>query len=240
MDIKAINEKHGVGVKTLDGWYAFAETTEKHSWSDYCKPGDFVDEEVYDYFLDLLPPRSMKNGYLQVGEPADSRCNPKTGRFENTYATFRFARKLDDAEIYQYLGNCFAGGACSVDAYIAHKSLSGYLAASRAPRLLDADGSRERLFCKDGFSISVQAGKEFYCAPREDRADGVFETVELGLPSSVEEDILPYAESKKAPTKSVYPFVPVEVVEAVIRKHGGFFESRMQVVEAGASAEASD
>ena len=118
--------------------------------------------------------------------------------------------------------------------------ISEYLAASRAPRLLDADGSRERLFCKDGFSISVQAGKEFYCAPHEDRADGVFETVELGLPSSVEEDILPYAESKKAPTKSVYPFVPVEVVEAVIRKHGGFFESRMQVVEAGASAEASD
>ena len=55
-------------MKTLKGW----EESGKN-WDDFCKPGELVDEDVYWYFLNILPPRNMGAGYLQVGEPYDSR-----------------------------------------------------------------------------------------------------------------------------------------------------------------------
>ena len=88
-------------IKTIDGW----EKSDKNSWDDYAKPGDLVDESVYYYFLDILPPRSMGHGYLQVGEPFSHRINPKTGKYEATYSTFTGAGN----RLYRYCGNCFAG-----------------------------------------------------------------------------------------------------------------------------------
>ena len=57
-------------IKTLKGW----EESGKN-WDDFCKPGELVDEDIYWYFLNILPPRNMGAGYLQVGEPYDSRLN---------------------------------------------------------------------------------------------------------------------------------------------------------------------
>ena len=94
-------------IKTLKGWHEFAVTNKRNDWHDYCKPGDEIDEEAYDYFLDILPPRTMKRGYFQVGEPYDIVKN-ETGVFEETYSTF--CRRRDGARVrYFYLGNCFAG-----------------------------------------------------------------------------------------------------------------------------------
>ena len=83
---------------------------------------------------------------------------------------------------------------------------------------------RPRVVCNDGFSISVQASQFHYCAPR---ADGKIEYthVELGFPSMVEESILEYAEMDARPTKTVYGYVPVPVVDAMLLKHGGINES---------------
>ena len=53
-------------IKTLSGWNVFAEENKEGSWDKYCQPGDLVDEGVYDYFLDILPPKSIKRGYLQA------------------------------------------------------------------------------------------------------------------------------------------------------------------------------
>lgn len=51
-------------LKTIDGWHKSG----CGDWDTYCKPGELVDEGVADYFLDILPPRTMKKGYFQVGE----------------------------------------------------------------------------------------------------------------------------------------------------------------------------
>lgn len=217
-------------IKTIEGWHRFSESSDKHNWDDYCKCGDYVDEEVYDYFLDILPPRSLGAGYLQVGEPLDSRKNPETGRFADVYSTFKRVGKANDVMIYQYLGACFAGGLVSADTYVAHKTLREFLMASRRPRFLDTDGSRARLYCMDGFNVSVQAGEEFESVPREDLPDCGYTAVELGFPSEFEECLHKYAEDKRKMTHTVYCRVPVEVVEALVAKHGGFFESRMPVV----------
>lgn len=79
--------------------------------------------------------------------------------------------------------------------------------------------NRPRLLCNDGFSISVQASKFHYCIPRLDGAQD-YETVELGYPSHEDELINDYAEDDDY-TKTVYGYVPIEVVEKLIEKHGG-------------------
>ena len=70
-------------LKTLKGWEEHGE-----SWDKYCKPGELVDEDVYWHFLNVLPPRSMGAGYLQVGGAYDYSLNPKTGKYASTYMTF--------------------------------------------------------------------------------------------------------------------------------------------------------
>ena len=80
----------------------------------------------------------------------------------------------------------------------------------------------KRIECKDGFSMSVQAGAGVYCDPRDDV--GPYNSVECGFPSEYEELIIAYAESRHEPTKSVYGWVPVGIVTTVIAKHGGMID----------------
>lgn len=69
-------------------------------------PGDTIDEEIVDYFMDVLPPASMERGYLQVGEPYDHLDDPKTGKWRATYSTFR---KDSSTGLWVYCGTCFRG-----------------------------------------------------------------------------------------------------------------------------------
>lgn len=95
-------------IKTIKGWekYADEHSGENTDWGTYCKPGDIVGEDVYNYFLDILPPRSFWRGYLQVGEPHSTAMNSKTGKYQSTYATFV---ATDEKGVYKYCGICFAG-----------------------------------------------------------------------------------------------------------------------------------
>jgi hypothetical protein len=73
--------------------------------------------------------------------------------------------------------------------------------------------------CKDGFGVSIQASKTTYCEPRNDL--GPYTAVELGFPSASEPLIIGYAEDKDSPTETIYGWVPVGVVKALLIKHGG-------------------
>lgn len=79
-----------------------------------------------------------------------------------------------------------------------------------------------RLICKDGFSISVQASKLHYCEPRKDKA-WPYNSVELGFPSELDDLIEEFAEDDDT-TDTVYPYVPIEIVNKLIEKHGGIAE----------------
>lgn len=85
--------------------------------------------------------------------------------------------------------------------------------------LVEIQERRPRLYCNDGFSISVQASEFRECYPQ---LNGVqdYESVELGYPSSEDELINEYAEGVDY-TETVYGYVPIEVVEKLIKKHGG-------------------
>ena len=73
--------------------------------------------------------------------------------------------------------------------------------------------------CAGGLELSVQASSTHYCTPRN--SAGPWTAVEIGFPSEQVEEFMEYAENPDAPTDTVYGYVPVEVVEAVINKHGG-------------------
>lgn len=75
--------------------------------------------------------------------------------------------------------------------------------------------------------MSVQAGDGLYCEPRVNLESGEYATCEVGYPSQKEELLMPYIEDPTEPTKAVCPYVPVEVIEQVIEKHGGWFDARI-------------
>ena len=89
--------------KPFKGWGDFEGEDGKTSYEYYAKPGDIVDRETYDYFLDILPPVVMKRGYFQVGEPY-STAKAEDGTWKETWATF-----VKEGDKYYYLGHCFAG-----------------------------------------------------------------------------------------------------------------------------------
>ena len=75
------------------------------------------------------------------------------------------------------------------------------------------------LVCRDGFNVSVQASATHYCQPRAD--SGPYTHVEVGYPSAPSDLLAGYAEDETAPTDTVYGYVPLAVVEALLASHGG-------------------
>jgi hypothetical protein len=104
--------------------------------------------------------------------------------------------------------------------------------------------------CVDGFKLSVIAGGGTYCTPRPDICiypvettlcsrslgrrgiledvscsyDGPYSHLEIGYPSECPEPWeiwSEFVEDKDDPTETVYAYVPVEDVRALVELHGG-------------------
>ena len=80
-----------------------------------------------------------------------------------------------------------------------------------------------KIICSDGFEMSVQVGFSLYSTPK--KVAKRYSTVEIGFPSEHEQLIEEYAEGSfdEVPdyTDTVYPYVPVKIVDKVLKKHGG-------------------
>ena len=80
-----------------------------------------------------------------------------------------------------------------------------------------------QIVCVDGFSMSVQVGFSLYSTPK--KVAKRYSAVEIGFPSDHEPLIEKWAENlfEDTPdfTDTVYPYVPVKVVNEVLKKHGG-------------------
>lgn len=71
-------------IKTLCTYYK----SDANTWSEYAKPGDFVSDDVIDYFTDILPPVTQTKYILQAGGACDHKENPSNEKIEATYLTF--------------------------------------------------------------------------------------------------------------------------------------------------------
>ena len=80
--------------------------------------------------------------------------------------------------------------------------------------------------CKDGFTFSGQSSGTHYSNPKG-YADEYTE-IEIGFPSAHDTLIEKYAENswddEPDYTDTVYGYVPVEIVDQLIEKHGGIDE----------------
>ncbi len=81
---------------------------------------------------------------------------------------------------------------------------------------------RPTIVCNDGFTMSVQGSSGHYCNPRN--TSDYYISMEIGYPSAEEDLIWEYAENKQKLTETVYGWVPLDVIDAVIIKHGGINE----------------
>lgn len=84
----------------------------------------------------------------------------------------------------------------------------------------------KRVECASGFSMSVQASEFHYSRPRTNYAAS-YSLVEIGMPSSPEPLLEQYAEDPSSLTKTVFPFVPRQLVVDIICKHGGIISGEL-------------
>ena len=80
------------------------------------------------------------------------------------------------------------------------------------------------IVCEDGFEMSVQVGYSLYSTQK--KIAKRYSAVEIGFPSEHEPLIEKWAETIFEDgsidyTDTVYPYVPVAVVDKVLKKHGG-------------------
>ena len=78
------------------------------------------------------------------------------------------------------------------------------------------------IVCTDGFTMSVQVGYSLYSEPK--KVAKRYSKVEVGYPSERESLLEEYVESFYVTpdfTDSIYPYVPVKIVDKVLKKHGG-------------------
>lgn len=77
--------------------------------------------------------------------------------------------------------------------------------------------------CMDGTTMSVQVGNGLYCTPRDN--NGPYTHVEVGYPSKVFKQLYDFMEGSVAdgddPTKCVYGYVPIELVDELLDACGG-------------------
>ena len=78
-----------------------------------------------------------------------------------------------------------------------------------------------RIECADGFSLSVQVHSGAYCRPR-DGVGPVWYAAEIGFPSERPNDaVMAFAETPEDPTGTVYAYVPMNLIDALVAEHGG-------------------
>ena len=83
------------------------------------------------------------------------------------------------------------------------------------------DKRYERVTCKSGYSVSIQAGADKYSEPRSAEEGTVYNEVELGFPNRSDFLIDKYAEDPSRPRDTVYAYVPSRTVYLLLTKHGG-------------------
>ena len=84
-----------------------------------------------------------------------------------------------------------------------------------------------KIICVDGFEMSVQVGFSLYSTPK--KVAKRYSAVEIGFPSGFPSEHEPLIEEfaegsfDETPdyTETVYPYVPVRIVDKVLKKHGG-------------------
>lgn len=83
---------------------------------------------------------------------------------------------------------------------------------------------KEMVKCNDGFTFSAQIHYAVNCNSKEAKSIKEITDMELGYPSEADDLIAPYANAKEYGTpltQDVYGYTPIDVIVALVNKHGG-------------------
>ena len=89
----------GIEVKTMESWYGSGL-----NFDEYCFPGDTVGEDIVDYFVNVVPPVTLRYDCVQAGEEHSSEPDD-SGKCRATYTTFH---RTGDGRC-RFDGYCFEG-----------------------------------------------------------------------------------------------------------------------------------
>ena len=89
---------HKAGAKSFKDW----EDSGLGTFEDYFIPGDTVTEDLVEHFINIMPPTTMRPGFVQSGEPY-SHEKDERGCYRDTYITFC----INKGE-WHFCGYCFA------------------------------------------------------------------------------------------------------------------------------------
>lgn len=89
----------GTEIKTMESW-----SNSGLSFDEYCFPGDVVAEDIVDYFVNVVPPATLRYDCVQAGEEHNTERD-ESGKFRATYPTFS---KIGDGK-HRFDGYCFKG-----------------------------------------------------------------------------------------------------------------------------------
>ncbi len=87
--------------KSMNGWSEYVKTTGKSSICSYLNVGDYVTQDIFWHFLNIMPPTTQYYDYLQVGEAYGDALD-YNNRLRPTFLTF-----VKSDELWIYKGNCF-------------------------------------------------------------------------------------------------------------------------------------
>lgn len=91
--------------------YKNENVIERSDWTgdlnDILKVGCLVDGEIVWELIECVPPRSMSPMCMQCGEPHSTRLDEETGKYRQTYSTFK--KEPGTENLYRYCGHCFGG-----------------------------------------------------------------------------------------------------------------------------------
>lgn len=146
------------------------------------KVGDYVEQAIVDAAMDCVPPACMRADCSQMGEPYSARMDEKTGRWRDTYETFRKVGGEWPNGIWEYCGHCFRGEtvergieACMNDIEKVNVAPDGYFQRIVKPCLLDL---RKR---KDDAKTDMERGyyEDRYAAQAKDFAQALHISAEV-------------------------------------------------------------
>ena len=90
---------HKEGAKSLQDW----KDSGLRTFEEYFQPGDIVTEDLVEYFVNILPPRTCYAGFVQAGEAFSHEKNDK-GIYKAIYVTF-----VKPKGQWVFAGWCFGG-----------------------------------------------------------------------------------------------------------------------------------
>jgi len=91
----------GIEVKTMESWHGSGL-----NFDEYCFPGDTVGEDVVDYFVNVVPPVTLRYDCIQAGEEHSlERDDRNGGSYRPTFTTFH---RIGDGRC-RFDGYCFIG-----------------------------------------------------------------------------------------------------------------------------------